>query len=453
MGGVQHVAPGSAAPHWGLPIALLVCVALLSGCSVLSLGQSANPAPVLGPSSAPVPPAGSTSAPAVPAASSTPSAPASAPLSAAERAQQFARWVDAFRSSARAAGIGEATLHAALDTVRYLPQVVQADKVQPEFSRPVWDYLDSAVSAQRVARGQDKLRQLSAVLGPIATRYGVPAEVLVAIWGVESSFGTYTGDIPTIDALATLGFEGRREAWARSQLMAALTIVQNGDIDRSHMLGSWAGAMGQTQFLPTVYVAHAVDADGDGRRDIWGSIPDVMASTANFIAHSGWKADQVWGLEVRLPAGFDYASTDTRLSSEQWADKGVSAMDGKQLPALADATILLPAGARGPAFLIGNNFRTILRYNNATSYALAISLLAQRLANGPAVQAAWPRDQQPLSRSQVLALQQALNAQGFDCGTPDGIAGAATRSCIRRYQSSQGLAADGFATLELLQRL
>lgn len=235
--------------------------------------------------------------------------------------------------------------------------------------------------------------------------------------------------------------------------MAALTILQNGDIDRTHMLGSWAGAMGQTQFLPTVYVAHAVDADGDGRRDIWGSIPDVMASTANFIAHSGWRADQAWGAEVRLPADFDYASADTRLTSAQWAEKGVAAMDGKALPALSDASILLPAGARGPAFLVGNNFRTILRYNNATSYALAVSLLSQRLAGGPAVQAAWPRDQLPLSRTQILSLQKALNAQGLDCGTPDGIVGVATRNCIRRYQSSQGLAADGFATLEVLQRL
>lgn len=370
-----------------------------------------------------------------------------------EHAQAFARWVDAFRASARKAGISEATLHAAFDTVRYLPQVIDADRAQPEFTRAVWDYLDSAVSATRIARGQEKLRQLRSQLAPISARYGVPAEVLVAIWGVESSFGAFVGDIPTIDALATLGFEGRRESWAREQLLAALKILQSGDISRAQMVGSWAGAMGQTQFIPTVFLAHAVDGDGDGRRDIWGSVPDVMASTAAFIAHSGWQAGQARGTEVRLPSGFDYAEAEKRRTAAEWADKGVRSMDGTPLPNLPDAALLLPAGARGPAFLVGNNFRTILRYNNATSYALAVNLLAQRLAGGAAVQAAWPRDLQPLTRSQVLALQKALNDKGFDSGTPDGLAGPTTQRALRRYQASLGLPADGFATLDLLQRL
>lgn len=399
------------------------------------------------------------SAPPVVEAAPTPNTPPATaiptpPTSADDRAQAFARWVEAFRASARASGITEATLQAALDDVHYLPQVIEADRAQPEFSRAVWDYLDSAVSPTRIARGQEKLRQLRPQLAPIAARYGVPAEVLVAIWGVESSFGSFVGTIPAIDALATLGFEGRREAWAREQLLAALKIVQSGDISRAQMVGSWAGAMGQTQFIPTVYLAHAVDADGDGRRDIWGSVPDVMASTANFIAHSGWQTGQPWGTEVRLPTDFDYAdAAEVRRSSAEWADKGVRGIDGAPLPSLPDAAILLPAGARGPAFLVGNNFRTILRYNNATSYALAVNLLAQRLAGGAAVQATWPRALQPLSRSQVLALQKALNAQGFDCGTPDGLAGPATQRALRRYQTSLGLPADGFPTLDLLQRL
>ncbi|TXH90905.1 MAG: lytic murein transglycosylase [Rhodoferax sp.] len=382
-------------------------------------------------------------------------APATPPASfrTDDRAAQFARWVAAFRASARTAGISEVTLQAALDDVRYLPHVIEADRAQPEFTRAVWDYLDSAVSASRIARGQEKLRQLRPQLALIAARYGVPAEVLVAIWGVESSFGSFVGTIPAIDALATLGFEGRREAWARDQLLAALKILQSGDIGRAQMVGSWAGAMGQTQFIPTVYLAHAVDADGDGRRDIWGSVPDVMASTANFIAHSGWQAGQPWGTEVRLPTGFDYADADKRRSAAEWAEKGVQSMDGTPLPPLADAAILLPSGARGPAFLVGNNFRTILRYNNATSYALAVNLLAQRLAGGAAVQAAWPRDLQPLTRSQVLVLQKALNDKGFDSGMPDGLAGPATQCALRRYQTSLGLPADGFPTLDLLQRL
>lgn len=375
--------------------------------------------------------------------------------SAVEHDQRFADWVTTFSATARAAGITDTTLQHAFDTVRFIPRAIEADKAQPEFTRTVWDYLDSAVSAQRINRGRDKLQQLQAQIAPIATRYGVSPEVLVAIWGMESSYGSFMGDIPTIDALATLGFEGRREAWARSQLLAALRILQSGDITRAQMIGSWAGAMGQTQFLPTSFLAHAVDADGDGRRDIWGSLPDVMASTANFLVHSGWQTGQAWGAEVRLPPGFDYARADAdmRQTTAAWADEGVQTFDGTALPNFADGSILLPAGKRGPAFLVGPNFRTILRYNNATSYALAVHLLAQRFANGPAVQAAWPRDVPALTRAQLLALQTALNTNGFDSGTPDGMMGPATQRGIRRYQRSLGLPADGYPTLDLLQRL
>ena len=372
-----------------------------------------------------------------------------------EHSQKFARWVAEFSTSARAAGINEATLHSAFDGVRFIPRVIELDRAQPEFSRTVWDYLDSALSTQRIARGQDKLLQLRPEIDTIAARYGVPLEVLVAIWGMESNYGSYVGDIPTIDALATLGFEGRREAWARGQLLAALKILQNRDIDRAQMIGSWAGAMGQTQFLPSNFLAYAVDADGDGRRDIWGSVPDVMASTANFLARSGWQAGQPWGLEVRLPPGFDFAraNADVRQPASLWASEGVQAMDGAPLPALEDSSILLPASARGPAFLVGPNFRAILRYNNSTSYALAVGLLSQKLAGGPAVQTPWPRDLQALTSSQLMALQTALNARGFDSGTPDGAIGPATRRGIRQYQRSLGLPADGYPTLDLLQRL
>jgi membrane-bound lytic murein transglycosylase B len=372
-----------------------------------------------------------------------------------EHSQKFARWVVEFSISARAVGIDEATLQIAFDNVRFVPRIIELDRAQPEFTRAVWDYLDNALSTQRIARGQDKLLQLRPVVEPIAARYGVPAEVLVAIWGMESNYGSFVGDIPTIDALATLGFEGRREEWARGQLLAALRILQNRDIDRAQMIGSWAGAMGQTQFLPSNFLAYAVDADGDGRRDIWNSLADVMASTANFLASSGWQAGQPWGLEVRLPPGFDYAraDADVRQPTTQWTDEGVQSMDGAPLPVLADSSILLPAGALGPTYLVGPNFRTILRYNNSTSYALAVGLLAQQLAGGPATQAPWPRDLQLLSRSQLLALQTALNVRGFDSGTPDGTMGPATQRGVRQYQRSLGLPADGYPTLDLLQRL
>ena len=368
---------------------------------------------------------------------------------------KFARWVAEFSTYARGAGIDEATLHTAFDNVRLLPRVIALDQAQPEFTRTAWDYLDNAVSPQRITRGQDKLLQLRPQTDALAGRYGVPTGILVAIWGMESNYGSYTGDIPTIDALATLGFEGRREAWARGQLLAALKILQNHDVDRAQMIGSWAGAMGQTQFLPSNFLAYAVDADGDGRRDIWGSIPDVMASTANFLASSGWQAGQPWGLEVVLPPGFDPARADdgVRQSASAWTQEGVQAVDRTPLPALADSAIVLPAGARGPAFLVGANFSTILRYNNSTSYALAVGLLAQQLNGGPGVQARWPRELQALARSELLALQAALNARGFDSGTPDGMMGPATRDGIRNFQRSLGLPADGYPTADLLQRL
>ena len=397
-----------------------------------------------------------TPTPAPPIVATRPPLAAPLPVSdEAEHQQQFARWVAEFSTSARAAGIDEATLQSAFDGVRFLARVIALDRAQPEFTRTVWDYLDNALSAQRIARGQDKLLPLRPAVDTLAARYGVPTEILFAIWGMESNYGSNVGDIPTIDALATLGFEGRREPWARGQLLAALQILQNRDIERAQMIGSWAGAMGQTQFLPSNFLAYAVDADGDGRRDIWGSVPDVMASTANFLARSGWQAGQPWGLEVRLPPGFDFAraDADVRQPSTQWASEGVQAMDGAPLPALQDSAILLPAGARGPAFLVGPNFRAILRYNNSTSYALAVGLLSQKLVDGPAVQAAWPRDLQALASSQLMVLQTALNARGFDSGTPDGAMGPATRRGIRQYQRSLGLPADGYPTMELLQRL
>lgn len=417
--------------------------ALLAGCAAAPAHAPATPMPGPAPASA-----------VAPAMAAPASAPGRAPSTATATAR-FGEWVARFRADALAAGIDAATVAAAFDPVSFLPRVVELDRAQPEFTRPVWDYLDRAVSAQRIARGQDKLGQVGGVYDRHVARYGVPAAVIVAIWGIESNYGSNVGDTSVIDALATLGFDGRREAWARRELLAALQVLQHHDIDRARMIGSWAGAMGQTQFLPSNLLAYGVDADGDGRRDLWGSDADVMASTANFLARSGWQAGQPWGLEVRLPAGFDLgrADPDQRQSAADWAAEGVQSMNGAPLPPITDAAILLPAGAGGPAFLVGPNFRTILKYNNSTSYALAVGLLAQQVAGGSPVQAGWPRDQQPLSRSQLLELQTALNARGFDSGTPDGVMGPATRRGVRQFQRSLGLPADGFPSLDLLRRL
>ncbi|WP_209424037.1 lytic murein transglycosylase [Melaminivora jejuensis] len=367
----------------------------------------------------------------------------------------FRAWVEAFMPEAAAAGISAATLQATLGRAQFLPQVLQLDRAQPEFTRPPWVYLDGALSRERVAEGRTRQRTNASALNAAAARYGVPASIVVAIWGMESDFGRNFGNFRTIDALATLAYEGRRAEWARKELLAALRIAQTGEIRPDALKGSWAGAMGHTQFLPSVFLEHAVDADGDARRDIWASVPDVVASTANFLAHSGWAKGQPWGVEVRLPADFDYARAEltTRQDSSAWAAEGVRAWDGSALPSLPGASILAPAGARGPAVLVGPNFRALLRYNNSVSYALAVALLAQQIDGGTGLQAPWPRDLKPLSRSEVLELQQGLNARGLDAGVADGVLGPATRAGVRRLQQSLGLPADGYATGELLRRL
>lgn len=373
----------------------------------------------------------------------------------ASDAQRFAAWLAAFRPVAQAAGVDETTLRAALDPAQLRPRSIELDRSQPEFTRSTWDYLDSAVSPTRVSNGQARLAQVRVEADAATARHGVPAPVLVAVWGMESNYGANFGDVPVIDALATLAFEGRREAWARGELIAALKIIQQGDIDREHMIGSWAGAMGQTQFMPSAFLARAVDADGDGRRDIWRSLPDVLASTANYLRQAGWVSGEACAPELRLPDGFDPERADpaTRQDASQWATEGLRLADGSALPAMAEASVLQPAGARGPAFLVGRNFRAVLRYNNATSYALGVCLLAQRIDGGPGVQAAWPREQRALSRSEVKALQAALNQRGFATGQPDGLAGPATRAALRAWQRSVGLPADGFPTATVLQAL
>ena len=369
--------------------------------------------------------------------------------------ENFAAWLAAFRRDARAQGIDETTLARALDDVRYLPRVIELDRSQPEFVRPIWQYLDTAVSATRVDTGQERLASHRDTARRMEQRFGVPADIIVAIWGIESNYGSNFGDFSTLESLATLAFDGRRRDFARGELLAALRILEAGDISPERMIGSWAGAMGHTQFIPSSFEAYALDGDDDGRRDIWGSIPDVMASTANYLAQAGWQTGQPWGVEVALADDFDHSQSEleTRLASQAWAERGVRSLTGEPLPDFENASVIAPAGARGPAFLVGNNFRAILRYNNATSYALAVGSLANEIAGRDGIRGDWPRDEQPLMRRQVREMQRLLNERGFDVGQPDGIMGPNTRRGLRAYQRSIGMTPDGFATLRLLERL
>ncbi|WP_122565050.1 lytic murein transglycosylase [Pseudomonas viridiflava] len=372
--------------------------------------------------------------------------------------QTFAQWQAGFRKEALAAGIRADLFDRAFIGVSPDMSVIKADRSQPEFTRPVWEYLDGALSPLRVNKGKSLIQQNAQVLQNIEQRYGVDREALVAVWGMESNFGQFQGSKSVINSLATLAYEGRRPGFAHAQLIAALQILQQGDITPEKMLGSWAGAMGQTQFIPTTYNTHAVDFDGDGRRDIWGSSTDALASTAHYLQSSGWQRGQPWGVEVSLNEGFDYTLADgtIRKPVSEWMRLGVAEYGGlpiapedKQL----SASLLLPAGHRGPAFLIFDNFRAILKYNNSSSYALAVGLLSKRFTDGGLVYGQWPKEDLPLSRSERIELQTLLGKHNYDAGNPDGIIGANTRKAIRGAQQSFGWPADGYPTHQLLEAL
>lgn len=365
------------------------------------------------------------------------------------------RWVMSFRPRALAAGIQPATFDRAMAIARYNPEVIRLDGHQAEFTKPVWEYLDGAVSESRITTGRQKAAQLSSTLASIESRYGVPREVVLAVWGMESNFGANRGRMQIIPSLATLAYDGRRSGFFEEQLVAALRIIQAGDVDAAHMVGSWAGAMGHTQFMPTSFLTHAVDFNRDGRRDIWSDDPtDALASTAAYLARSGWQRGVPWAVEVRLPAGFDFGQVGkaVRKPGAQWAAMGVSRIGGGALPGFT-GSILAPTGARGPAFLISENFRAISQYNNSDSYVLGVGLLSDRIAGRAGVQAAWPRGDAQLTGPQRSEIQRRLNALGYDAGEVDGKFGSRTTEAIKAFQRARGVVPDGYATPALLALL
>ena len=376
------------------------------------------------------------------------------------RQGDFQAWLDGFRAEAAAAGVRADVMDEAFAGLSVNTRVFELNDNQPEFSRAIWDYLDGAVSDRRITDGRAKLAEHRDLLSLIEQAYGVDAEILVAIWGLETSYGAIMGSYDAIQALATLAFEGRRTGYGRSQLIGALKIIQNGYADRDDLKGSWAGAMGHTQFIPTTYLAYAVDHNGDGRRDIWRDMGDVFASTANYLSASGFRRNEAWGTEVLLPDGFDYALADrnVRKAVAEWAGMGLKRARGSSLVGVYDpnsrARLILPAGAQGPAFLTFDNFNAILQYNRSTSYALAISLLSEAAAGRDgAVVAPWPRSDRPLSFSERKNLQEALTARGYNPGPVDGIIGAGTRAALRAWQRDNDLPADGYASAAVLEAL
>lgn len=374
----------------------------------------------------------------------------------------FVNWIKQFWPTAKANGISAETYNAAFAGVdRPDPDVLRLNAKQPEFTKSVGEYLASAVSDARVNEGRRKFAQWKPWLDRIATRFGVEPQILVAIWGVETSYGAVLENPKivrsVVRSLATLAYAGGpRTDFGRTQLIAALTILQDHDVAPRGLTGSWAGAMGHTQFIPTSFLQYAVDMDGDGKRNIWTSVPDALATAANLLAKNGWRPGETWGYEVELPRGFNLALADEKTwrPISDWAKLGVRRTGARPFPRGTDkAKLILPAGARGPAFLTLVNFDVIKRYNNSTSYAIAVGYLADRIVGVPPFRTPWPIDAHPLSRDQIVKLQQVLTARGFPVGAIDGKIGPGTRDAVRAYQLSAGLPPDGYPTVELLARL
>lgn len=368
----------------------------------------------------------------------------------------FEQCVAQLSDRARSEGVPQPVLDSSLAKVQYSAKVIELDRQQPEFTTTFADYLTRRVTEQRVEQGRALLDKHSDLLPRIAKEYGVPAHYLVAFWGLETNFGSFFGRMSVLDSLATLACDPRRSSYFSRELMAALKIIDEGAVAPAQMEGSWAGAMGHVQFMPSVFLRYAVDYDNDGRRDLWGSLPDALASGANFLNHLGWRPGARWGREVRLPKDFPYleAGLDTRKPLAEWRLLGVRKADGGALP-IADfeASLLVPAGHNGPAFLVYENFKTIMGWNQSEYYALAVGLLADRIAGSSGLQQSLPEDAPRLSRTQVIQLQETLNRKGFDSGEPDGIMGPATRRALRAYQADQKRVADGFADAEVLKGL
>lgn len=376
----------------------------------------------------------------------------------------FESCVKGLRQSVVSQGIQGEVFDRAMQGVEPDPDVLKAFSFQPEFRTAIWDYLAGLVDQERVDDGRDKLKEWSKVLDVAEQKYGVDRNVIVAVWGVESNYGRIQGKRDILRSLTTLICADKRQAFFRGELLATLRILQSGDIPPELLVGSWAGAFGQTQFMPTTYQRLAVDFDGDGRRDIVGSVPDALGSTANFLKRAGWVTGQPWGVEVKLPANYSGPSgRRTKQSLDQWKSLGIAPVkvtaknvqvtNMSNLPGTTQAALLLPAGAKGPAFLVFRNFEAIFSYNAAESYALAIAHLSDRMRGSGMFQTAWPTDDPGTSRAERRQIQQALLDRGYDIGEVDGLIGAKSRAAISTFQQSKGMTVNGRAGQKVLKAL
>lgn len=423
-------------------LSLLILLAL-AGCASPYPKQPAAP-PAKAP--APAPPPMAAPAPA-------PAAPVTPPTVSGD--QVFDAWAADFYPRAVQAGIRPEVLQREMAGLTPDPRVASLDARQPEFSKPLSDYIKATVTDGRVAIGERRLAEIPQ-LDAIEKTYGVPRQVLAGVWAMETGYGATLGDFDVVRVMATMAANGRRRGFAEGELISALKMIQSGEVNRAQLRGSWAGAMGQTQLIPSTFLTTAVDADGDGKRDIWASPADALASAANLLAKAGWTPGQSWAREVTVPADFDWSlSEGPKLNPVQWAEKGVRRADGlpwTDVDLAAPAQLVAPTGANGPVFLLFPNHFVIRKYNNSLAYALAVGFLADRLSGmGPLVKP-WPVET-PLSLMDRMTAQRALAALGYDVGAPDGLIGVKTRAALRQWQKARGLTPDGYLSEDMVQRL
>lgn len=357
---------------------------------------------------------------------------------------------------AQAQGVSRSAFEAAFAGYNYLPKIMELTRKQPEFSQTVQQYVDRRVTDAQAAKGRAMRGEWNQTLTGTQQRYGVQPEIVLAIWGMETNFGGFMGGENTIHALATLVEGGYRTEFFRRELLTALRIISDGNVSPANMVGSWAGAMGHTQFMPSSFMQYAVDYNGDGKKDIWNSVPDALGSTANYLKSFGWRPGETWGYEVKLPAGLNFAAARQmeRAPLSQWQAMGITRVSGKAFPRPGDVgRLYMPAGATGPAFLLLRNFDVIKRYNNSDSYALAVGHLADRILGGGDFAMAWPSGDYALSKDQRAQVQSLLARAGYDVGSPDGVIGPKTRAAVMAYQSRAGLPADGHVSGRLLDQL